>query len=201
MARLFFSAVLLAILAGCAKKPVPEVPPSPMTEAWLLAHTKTTPNVEGPGVTIIQPALLQHSYFAEGNATVSTTLAVETAIKERHRPADGSTDRYLLIFSMRADRWGNFKTAVDTEGVYHAVTPYTSNIRRGVYYENVFIRLSKGWLETASREKSTLLLLGTDSEISISLPPVYPKALLHSLRIYRGNGDAPVPSAEDNRSK
>jgi len=194
ISRLFFSAVFLALLAGCAKKPVPEIPPSPMTEAWLLAHTKIAEDATGRGVTITQPALMQHARFGEGNATVYTTLAVETSVGNPDSPEPAEKDRYLLFFSMHGDRWGNFTSAVDTLGHRHPVTPYTSYIRGGVYFENVFIRLSRSWFESASRESSTLLLLGPDSEISIGLPPVYSKALLHSLRIYReSNASAPSP--------
>ena len=182
--------VFLAMLAGCAKKPVPELPPSPMTEAWLLAHTKISANAAGNTVTITQPALVQQTPYGEGNATVHTTLAVETSAETGNDLERENSDSYLLLFSMRADRWGNFTSAVDTLGQRHSVTPYTSYIRQGLYYENAFIALSKTWLESASGENSTLLLLGPDSEVSIILPPVYPRALLHSLRRYHDSNDS-----------
>lgn len=185
-----FSILLLALLAGCAKKPVPETPPSPMTETWLMAHTKISPTGAEGGATITQPRLAQQVRFGEGNATVYTTLAVETATKKK-------SDNYLLFFSMRADRWGNFTSAIDTLGLRYTVVPYTSYIRQGVYYENVFITLSGSWFESAGREAGTFLLLGPDSEISIEIPAVYPKALLHSLRRYREGNASAVTTAQD----
>lgn len=183
--RPLFSVLLLALLAGCAKKPAPEAPPSPMTETWLMAHTKISADATGERVTIIQPALMQQVRYGDQNATVYTTLTVETAAGDHNGSEQTATERYALVFSMRTGRWGDFTSALDTFGSRHAVTPYTSYIREGVYYENVYVDLSEAWCASASRETSTLLLLGPDSEISIGVPAVYPKALLHSLRRYR----------------
>ena len=177
---LLFPLLLVALMTGCAKKPVPEAVPVPMTEEYLLRHTDITLNDAGSAVTITQHSLQQQVRFGEGNATVKTTLIAVADLAD-----ENTSDRYILFVSMRADRWGEFTSAIDTFGLRHSVTPYTSYIRKGFYYENAFIDLSAGWFEEASREPTTLLLLGPQNEISFPLPPVYPKALLHSLRRYR----------------
>ena len=194
---LFFSTVILIIMSGCAKKPVPETPPSPMTESWLMQHTKIVPNTAGNSMTITQPSFIQETRFGEGNATVHLTLAVDTHRKDDNRTDKRQEDSYLLLFSMRADRWGNFTSAIDTFGRRHSVKPYTSYIRQGLYYENLFIAIDRAWMESAASEKSTFLLLGPDSEITVVLPPVYPSALMHSFRDYQDGNTTVSPAPKE----
>jgi len=188
-------------MAGCAKKPVPEPVPVPMTEAFLLKHTKIVPQKDGSAITFTQYRLRQHPRFNEQNATVNTFFIAHAAPGDQNTTFNVVTDRFLLYFSMKADRWGGFTSAQDTLGEYHTVHPYTSYIRKGVYYENLYINLDRRWLEAASHQQTTLLFLGRDTELTISIPPVYPTALLHSLEIYRGHmPDIPVTS-EDNATE
>ena len=109
-------------------------------------------------------------------------------------------ERFLLYVSTKADKWGGFTSAADTFGKHYDVHPYTSYIRHGVYYENVYLYLDRAWLEKASRDDAMLLLLSYRSEMSITLPPVYPKALLHAIRRYR-EGESAAKTADGNATR
>ena len=177
---LFLLPILLIVLVtGCAKKPAPEPVPYPMTEDYLLEHMQVTFKEDKQAVTVVPPSLLSHPRFLDGNATLSTTFDAEITLDSDQEISRIIPPKYLLLFSMRAGAWGGFTSAIDTAGEHHDVTPYTSYIRKGIYYDNFYIVLSRPWLEKAENTETELLILGSKGEISVTIPTVYPRALLH----------------------
>jgi hypothetical protein len=172
--------IIIALVTGCAKKPVPSEPvPDPMTEAYLLKHMRVTFKEDNLAVSIVPPSLLSQPRFLDGNATLSTTFDAKILLDSHREISQIKPPKYLLLFSMRAGAWGGFASAIDTAGKRHDVVPYTSYIRNGVYYENFYITLSRPWLERAKNTETELLFLGSKSEMSVTIPAVYPRALLH----------------------
>lgn len=195
----FITLAFMVLIAGCAKKPGPEKEPVPMTEAFLMKHT-TIRHDEAKGiVTFRQHRLQQQSHYTEHSATVSTFLIanIPATLPKDDDVWDG--EQFLIFFSVKDTKWGGFNAASDTVTGRRAVYPFTSNIRNGVYYENDYMYVSRSWLEQASKKETTILLLGSDSDISINLPPVYPRALLHSLKAYREKTAKPAPTPEKGK--
>jgi hypothetical protein len=190
------SITLIVLMTGCAKKPHPEQEPSPMTEAFLMKHTTIKYDEAKNIVTFRQYRLRQQSQYTEHNATVNTFLIanIPATLPKHDDVWDG--EQFLIFFSVKDTKWGGFNAATDTVNGRRAVYPFTSNIRDGAYYENDYIYVNRSWLEQASKKMTTILLLGSDSDISINIPPVYPKALLHSLKAYREQTAKAAPKPE-----
>jgi hypothetical protein len=183
MKRLFLLLLPIMItvwITGCAKKPAPSEPvPVPMTEAYLLKHMQVTFEDDNLSLSIVPRTIHSQPRFMDGNATLSTTFDAEITLDGHGEISQIKPPKYLLLFSMRADAWGGFTSAIDTAGKHHVVVPYTSYIRKGVYYDNFYITLSRPWLETAKNAETELLFLGSKSEMSVTIPAVYPRALLN----------------------
>jgi len=170
---------LIVLMSGCATKPQPATPPDEITEAYLLQHMRVTHKEKGQVVNVLPQGIVDHPRFLGGSATLQTTFDAEITLNdERSEVSAFKPPVYLLLFTMSADAWGAFRSAVDTFGKRHAVTPYTSFIRSGVYYENFYIILSRKWLEAAALSETSLLLLGAKGELSVTIPAIYPRALL-----------------------
>lgn len=181
------SVFLLAFfIAGCGKKAVPEPVPDPMTEAYLLKHMRVHYDAQQRHIEIAPPALTRHAPFEEGNMTVQATLSAKVPLSDTNRTRTDQC-RYLLIFSTKAPRWLEYRRTIDTYGNRYALTPFTSQIRQGEYYENVYMELSAEWIEHAARKTSELLLLGQSHETTFKLPIVYPAALRRYLRELQPN--------------
>ncbi|WP_345973059.1 hypothetical protein [Sulfurimonas diazotrophicus] len=170
--------LIILLVTGCVKKPVPESVPDPMTEAYLLEHMQVS-YPESNLVSIVPPSRLSSPRFLGERAAISTTFTVQLTLDDAGEVTDIIPTRYLLLFSLRATAWGGFKKAIDTAGKQHDVFPYTSQIRDGLYYDNFYISVPREWLEAAAQTEMTLLFLGPKGELTVSIPPVYPKALLH----------------------
>ncbi|MHC3993797.1 hypothetical protein ACXWTF_03155 [Thiomicrolovo sp. ZZH C-3] len=149
-----------------------------MTEAYLLEHMEVS-YPESNLVSIVPPSRLSSPRFLGEVAAISTTFTVQLTLDDAGEVTDIIPARYLLLFSLRAKAWGGFKSAVDTAGQQHNVFPYTSHIRNGLYYDNFYISVPRSWLESAAQTETALLFLGPKGELTVSIPPVYPKALLH----------------------
>ena len=178
-ALLFFPLVIMLLFAGCAKKPAPEPVPFPMTEAYLLQHMRVKHDPERAAVSVTPPGILSPSRLADRNATLMSTFSATIVLDDRRQASRVVAPEYLLLFSVRAAAWGGFTSALDTLGERHNVVPYTSYIRNGIFYDNFYITLTRSWLETAAGTETGLLILGPKDEISVTIPPVYPRALLH----------------------
>ncbi len=185
MRRLFFSIILILFpliwMSGCTKKPQPEPLPDPMTEAYLLAHTQRSVSKDGSVVNISLPGLVTQPRFGEMPALLKTTFDTELTLENTQEVSTLKAPKYLLLLSLQADAWGGFRTAVDTVGKRHDVLPYTSYIRSGVYYDNFYLYLTREWLEHAVLSETSLLFLGAKGELSVTIPAVYPRAMLHAV--------------------
>jgi hypothetical protein len=175
--------LIIMLGTGCAKKPLPETVPDPMTEAYLLEHIEVSYPEENL-VSIVLPSRISSPRYLGERAGLSTTFNAQLTLDDRDEITDIIPPRYLLLFSLKATEWGGFNTAVDTAGKQHDVFAYTSYIRDGVYYDNYYISVPRSWLETAAQKETTLLFLGPKGELTVTIPPVYPRTLLK----YIGSG-------------
>lgn len=180
MIRILFSSLILFVLfTGCAKKPAPEPVPAQMTEAYLLKHMRTDYHAANATVDISTLGIDSTPLFMKKPAKIRTTLSAQITLGDAKEVSTFKPPKYLLLFSMRAAAWGGFTQAIDTLGKHHAVMPYTSYIRKGAFYDNFYIEVSRSWMETASTDDTELLILGPKGEVSVTIPAVYPRALLH----------------------
>lgn len=176
-----FRTLLLVLLfvffiAGCAKKTVPEPVPDPMTEAYLLKHMRVQYDAHQHYLEIAPPALTRLSPIGDNTMTLQTTLSAQVPLSDSNQSRTDQS-RYLLIFSTKAPRWLAFSRAIDTNGNRYSLVPFTSHIRKGVYYENFSMELNAAWIAHAAQKESELLLLGQSHESTFKLPLVYPAAL------------------------
>jgi len=188
--------LFIVLGTGCAKKPLPETVPEPMTEAYLLEHMKVTRQPDGL-LNIVPPSRLASATFLGEPAKITTTLTAQVTLDATGEVSQFKPPKFLLLFSLNAVAWGGFTTAVDTDGKHHQVLAYTSYIRNGLYYDNFYIVLPRGWLETAAASETSLLFLGRTGELSATVPPVYPKALLHYIDSGAFRSDSPHPPATE----
>jgi len=159
---------VLLLAAGCAPKPRVEPPPEPMTKAYLIDHTVQIDAPEGRVLRL--PTYHYTAPFAEGNATLSVTLS---ATLHADRPVEGT-----LFFTLEAPCWGAFDAAVDTAGGRRDVTPYTSGIRQGRFFERFYVTVDRDWLGAMRAADNSVLLIGKTNEFLFPLPAVYPDALI-----------------------
>jgi hypothetical protein len=176
---LLVTAALLSLLGGCAKKPVPEPVPSPMTEAYLLEHMRAVPDPRLGWVSIAPLSVVQRFRFLETNATLVGTLTARVP-GSLETPTCEKT-RFLLFFSLRAAAWGGFRYALDIDGNRFEVEPYTSYIRQGIFYDNFFLEVPPEWVHKASQNDADLLLMDHGHDMGFTLPTPYAAALLHYL--------------------
>lgn len=176
---LFYPVMLFVLFTGCAEKPAPEPVPKPMTEDYLLAHMHTGYDAANAVVTLSTPSIDSTPLFLKKSAEMRTTLSTKITLNDSEKVSTFKPPKYLLLFSMRANAWGGFTRAIDTFGEHHTVTPYTSYIRKGAFYDNFYIEVSRSWIEAASTDDAELLMLGSKGEVSVTIPAVYPRALLH----------------------
>lgn len=182
--RLIGIVFLLLLVGGCAKKPAPPPPPSPMTVDYLLAHMQVKDHPAFSQTTIEPLPLVQHLRFHDANATLTAALIAQIDTASRNGSHPCTPVNYLLLFTLKATAWGAFDTAIDTLGNRLRITPYSSNIRQGIFYDNFYLTLSRDWLEKAAKENVEILLVNKKHELGFTLPTVYPEALKRYIDLY-----------------
>lgn len=164
--------VLILLIAGCAKQPVPEIVPHPMTEAYLLKKMQVVHLPHLKRTKIQPPKIIQHVRLADANATLALHVVIEDFDDPKKAPL------YQIVGHLSGGTWGEFKHALDLRGQFWRVHPFTSSIRKGVYHETFYIVVGHEWFTHFAHNDPTLLLLGKTHELSITIAPVYLSAAL-----------------------
>ncbi len=174
--------LMLWLLTGCGKKPVPEPVPSPMTEAYLLKHMRVAPEPKLHRTSIAVLDLARPLTFHDANATLYATLLAQVpAAGTKH---DCTRTTYMLLFSFHAGAWGEFTEAIDLFGRRYIVHPYTSYIRQGKFIDNFYLEMPADALRRTAASDTDFLIMNRSDGIDFSLPRVYPAALLHYLESF-----------------